>query len=57
MADHQYSRKVVRLGIPDAIIEHAEQKDQWNIAYYDSAAIMAECRKLVKGIKTDTMVS
>ncbi|UIR55743.1 1-deoxy-D-xylulose-5-phosphate synthase [Sphingobacterium sp. SRCM116780] len=57
MADHQYSNKVVRLGIPDAIIEHAEQKDQWNVAYYDAEAIATECRKLAKGIKTNAMVS
>jgi 1-deoxy-D-xylulose-5-phosphate synthase len=57
MADHQYTSKVVRLGIPDTIIEHAEQKNQWNMAYYDSEAIVTECRKLAKGIKTDSMVS
>lgn len=57
MADHQYNSKVIRLGIPDAIIEHAEQKDQWALAYYDSKAIVAECQKLVKGIKTNAMVS
>ena len=57
MVDHNYKAQVVRLGIPDEIIEHAEQSRQWEVAHYDAKAIIEECRKLSSKITTNTMVS
>ena len=57
MSDNNYVSKVIRLGIPDDIIEHGEQKELWHIAHYDAAAVVEECRKLAKSLTTNTMVS
>ncbi|MFC3353629.1 1-deoxy-D-xylulose-5-phosphate synthase [Sphingobacterium zeae] len=56
MADHGYHSQVVRLGIPDKIIEHAEQNAQWKNARYDATAIIAEAKKLCDGKLTSSMV-
>ncbi|MDQ1148344.1 1-deoxy-D-xylulose-5-phosphate synthase [Sphingobacterium zeae] len=56
MADHGYHSQVVRLGIPDKIIEHAEQNAQWKNARYDATAIIAETKKLCDGKLTSSMV-
>lgn len=56
MADHGYRSQVVRLGIPDKIIEHAEQNAQWKNAHYDANAIVMEAKKLCDGKLTSTMV-
>lgn len=47
MADHDYHSKVVRLGIPDAIIEHGEQPELYRECGYDAEAITAAALKLV----------
>lgn len=39
MADHGYSSKVVRLGIPDKIIEHGTQQELYKECGYDAEAI------------------
>ncbi|WP_285009712.1 1-deoxy-D-xylulose-5-phosphate synthase [Pedobacter faecalis] len=57
MADHQYTNHVIRLGIPDDFIEHGEQPELWAICKYDTAAIMAEVKKLAVGRTTKTMAS
>src|SRR5690606_22235043 len=57
MADHSYGAKLVRLGIPDEIVEHGEQAELWRICGYDALSIATQVRKLAAGIKTDTMVS
>lgn len=57
MVDKGYQAQVVRLGIPDDIVEHGEQKELWNICGYDAAGIIAECKKLVQSKVTNTMVS
>lgn len=57
MADHEYQTKLVRLGIPDAIVEHGEQAELWKICGYDSLSIVQEVKKLTQGMKTDSMVS
>jgi len=41
MADQGYRAKVVRLGIPDAVIEHGEQEELWKICGYDADAIVS----------------
>lgn len=48
MADHGYTAKVIRLGIPDRYIEHGTQKELWAECKYDQAAIIEAVRTLVK---------
>jgi len=57
MVDHKYQAEVVRLGIPDEIVDHGEQEDLWNNCHYDSQAIISEVKKMTAGIKIDSMVS
>lgn len=57
MADNKYSAEVVRLGIPDEIVEHAEQKELWSICRYDAKAVIEEIKKLAKSITTSVLVS
>ncbi|WP_373564764.1 hypothetical protein [Sphingobacterium sp. E70] len=47
MADHGYNSQIVRLGIPDRIVEHAEQNAQWRSSHYDAAAIVEEGKRCV----------
>jgi 1-deoxy-D-xylulose-5-phosphate synthase len=42
MVDHQYSAKVIRLGIPDQIIEHGEQKELYEQCGIDSTSILTK---------------
>lgn len=56
MADHNYQAQVVRLGIPDSIIEHGDQKELWAICRYDAAAIIEEVGKLAVSRTTQTLV-
>ncbi len=39
MADHGYSARVKRLGIPDKIVEHGTQPELWSECGYDADAI------------------
>ncbi|PRD53789.1 1-deoxy-D-xylulose-5-phosphate synthase [Sphingobacterium gobiense] len=57
MADQGYKATLVRLGIPDEIVEHGEQAELWKLCGYDAPAIVKQVKKLTAGIKTDTMVS
>lgn len=57
MADNNYAAEVIRLGIPDEIIEHGEQKELWNICRYDATAVIEEVRKLAKSLTTKVLVS
>jgi 1-deoxy-D-xylulose-5-phosphate synthase len=49
MADNRYKADVVRLGIPDRIIEHGEQPELWAECGYDAAAIARQVKQF--GIK------
>ncbi|HVW94680.1 MAG TPA: 1-deoxy-D-xylulose-5-phosphate synthase [Mucilaginibacter sp.] len=49
MADNNYKAQVVRLGIPDLVVEHGEQPELWADCGYDAAAVMKAVKKL--GIK------
>lgn len=49
MADNNYSAQVIRLGIPDQIIEHGEQPELWADCGYDANGIAAQVKRL--GIK------
>ena len=48
MADHQYSAKVVRLGMPDRVVEHGSQQELWAECNYDAQSIEKESLKLVQ---------
>lgn len=56
MADHKYTAELVRLGIPDGIVEHGEQPELWRLCHYDAQAVVEECRKLMQSTPTNTMV-
>jgi 1-deoxy-D-xylulose-5-phosphate synthase len=60
LADHNYKNEVVRLGIPDEIIEHGEQPQLWAECGYDSKAIEETLRKFfsntIKDKKSTTKV-
>lgn len=56
MADHDYHATVVRLGIPDVVVEHGEQHELWEQCGYDTQSIIKAARKMAVGHKTDTMV-
>ena len=45
MADNNYKANVLRLGIPDEVVEHGEQAELWALCGYDTAAI-------IKAVKT-----
>lgn len=57
MADHNYKANVVRLGIPDEVIEHGEQPELWAACGYDTAAIITAVKKMAVGRTTKTMAS
>ena len=40
MADHRYSCNVIRLGMPDRVIEHGEQPELWAECGFDSNGIV-----------------
>jgi 1-deoxy-D-xylulose-5-phosphate synthase len=54
MADNNYSAKVVRLGIPDKVIEQGEQPELWKECGFDSHGIVNKIQSLVisRSIKT-----
>lgn len=56
MADHDYHATVVRLGMPDTVVEHGEQHELWSECGYDTQSIVNTARKMAVGHKTDTMV-
>ena len=56
MADHQYQATVVRLGIPDEVVEHGEQHELWAKCGYDATAIATHARALATVRKADGMV-
>jgi 1-deoxy-D-xylulose-5-phosphate synthase len=55
MADHNYSSRVVRLGIPNAIIEHGEQHELWAESGYDVESIVKEIKHLAVSRETNTL--
>jgi len=46
MADNNYSSKMIRLGIPDRVIEHGEQPELWAECGYDAASIVERVKSL-----------
>ncbi len=57
MADNNYSSKIIRLGIPDKIIEHGEQPELWAECGYDSSAIIETVKKMAVSRATKVMAS
>jgi len=55
MADHGYHAQLIRLGIPDEIVEHGEQNELWEACGYDAASIVEAVKKIAIGRKTDTL--
>ncbi len=55
-ADQLYKGDIKRLGIPDAVIEHGEQKELWAECGYDSKAIIKEVEKMAVARVTNGMV-
>jgi len=51
MAEHNYHSQVKRLGIPDSIIEHGEQKELYAECEYDVAAMVKAVEELVSAKK------
>ncbi len=47
MADHHYTAKVVRLGMPDRVVEHGEQLELHAECGYDPESIAEAVKKLV----------
>ena len=47
MIDHNYSSQIQRLGIPDAWIEHGEQKELYRECNFDAQAIITSVRELM----------
>jgi 1-deoxy-D-xylulose-5-phosphate synthase len=54
MADHQYSAHVKRLGIPDRVVEHGEQKELYQECGYDDVAIASAALELLSENKKIT---
>ncbi len=47
-ADHGYSPRVCRLGIPDRFIEHGSPRDLYRLCGYDSEAIESKVREMMR---------
>lgn len=48
MADHHYNARVVRLGIPDDVIEHGEPQELQSLCGYDAVGIEKAALQLVE---------
>ncbi len=57
MADNQYNCTVVRLGIPDEIVEHGEQPELWAECGYDANAIIKAVEKMAVVRTTKSIAS
>lgn len=57
MADNGYKANVVRLGIPDEVIEHGEQPELWAACGYDTNAIINAVKKMAVSRTTKTLAS
>lgn len=48
MADNNYHAQVVRLGMPDAVVEHGEQKELYIECGFDEKSIAVQAKKLLQ---------
>jgi 1-deoxy-D-xylulose-5-phosphate synthase len=51
MAEHGYSAKVKRLGIPDKFIEHGTQQELYQLCQYDSISVVNTVKEMVQKSK------
>jgi 1-deoxy-D-xylulose-5-phosphate synthase len=56
MSDQKYKADVVRLGIPDAYIQHGTQKELWADCGYDDTGIFMEALKLLNITERTSML-
>ena len=42
MVDHHYAAKIIRLGVPDEIVEHGEQQELYSLCGIDANSILAK---------------
>lgn len=57
MADHNYQANVIRLGLPDEVVEHGEQPELWAICGYDKNGIIQTVKKIAVSRTTATIAS
>jgi 1-deoxy-D-xylulose-5-phosphate synthase len=57
MADNNYQANIIRLGIPDEVIEHGEQPELWALCGYDTLSIIQTVKKLAVSRTTKVMAS
>jgi 1-deoxy-D-xylulose-5-phosphate synthase len=57
MADNNYHAQVIRLGIPDRVIEHGEQPELWAECGYDATGIATQVRNFAIKRNTHTIAS
>jgi 1-deoxy-D-xylulose-5-phosphate synthase len=57
MADNGYQANVLRLGIPDEVVEHGEQAELWSLCGYDTAAIIAAVKTVAVSRTTASIAS
>ena len=57
MSDHNYRAQVIRMGIPDKVIEHGEQPELWAECGFDATGIATQVRKMVENRATQTIAS
>lgn len=57
MSDNGYHAQVVRLGIPDRVVEHGEQPELWAECGYDANAIVNEVKNITVKRTTQTIAS
>ena len=57
MADHNYSARIFRLGIPDKIIEHGEQSELWAECGYDAVGIIETVKQIAESRATNSIAS
>src|SRR3978361_1107210 len=57
MADNNYHAEVIRLGIPDHVIEHGEQPELWAECGYDAKAIASKVKSMAFKRTTRTIAS
>ena len=50
-ADHGYSARIKRLGIPDEVIEHGEQMELYRDCGYDVKGIKKAVTQVLEGVK------
>ena len=56
MADNNYKAQVIRLGMPDLVIEHGEQAELWKECGYDANAIVTQVKLMTEARTVKSLV-